>query len=203
MLNAPIPQTITRYVTRSITDPKANCHNCTGCGATAGLVAGSFLGTKVTDCSGAECMHCLLRGNTIDCQKCITATGFCSLTTLGIAIVTGLAFGGAGYLCAKHLQGSSCLANNDSEEDNLPPDQDDTPARDITGTTDQETTEPVTIAPVTATGVIDKKSLPDKAGCASSDSMDPLNVPPSYKDLFPDPPNYEEAMKLLRDSARE
>ncbi|MBO9492647.1 hypothetical protein J7438_00860 [Thalassotalea sp. G20_0] len=86
----------------------------------------------------------------------------------------------------------------------MPSDQDDTPARDITGTTDQETTEPVTTAPVTATGVIDKKSLPDKADMrASSDSMDPLNAPPSYKDLFPDPPNYEDAMTLLRDSARE
>lgn len=191
MLNEPTAQTITRYVTRSITDPKANCHNCTACGAAVGLGSGSFLGTTVTHCSGKQCMYCLQYGNVAECHECMVATGLCSLTTVAITVVSGLAFGGVGYLCAKHLQGSSCLANNDSEEDNLPPDQDDTPARDITGTTDQETTQPVTTAPVTATGMIDKKPLPDKADCASSDSMDPLNVPPSYKDLFPDPPNYE------------
>ncbi|WBA83612.1 hypothetical protein [Endozoicomonas sp. GU-1] len=203
MPNAPTAQTITRYVTDPITDPAVNRRNCSVFGTTAGLGAGSYLGSTITNWNVKDCMYCLQYGNVTDCDKCVAATGFCSLTTVGITIVTGLAFGGAGYLCAKQIQKSSCLANNDSEEDNLPPDQDDTPARDITGTTDQETTQPVTTAPVTATGMIDKKSLPNNAGCASSGSMDPLNVPPSYKDLFPDPPNYEEAMKLLRDSARE
>lgn len=197
MLNAPTAQTITR----AITDPEVSCRVGSTCGAAAGLGFGIFQGMKVTGCSGAQCMYCIQFGNVTDCNNCLAATTLCSLTSLGITIAGGLTLGVTGYMCAKQMQRSSCLANG-SMEANMPPDQGDpTPAREITCTTDQKIT-----APVTNSEVIDRKPLPyDAHLTASTDSMaTPSNPPPTYEKLYhAPPPTYEEAIKLLRDGARE
>ena len=150
-MNAPTAQSITR----SITDPETCCRNSAVCGTTAGLGSGIFLGAKVTGCTPAQAINCFFNSGTVaDCQKCFAATYLCTSISVGMAIVGGLTLGITGCMCAKQMQRSSCLANYDSVEANKTSDQEDPPARDITGTKDQKIADQKTTAPVTGPEVI-------------------------------------------------